>query len=51
MLLWIYFCFYNANVPQNLSDKELEALDTISKNKSLVVQKVNKDNFVMRLFM
>ena len=38
------FRFYNANVPQNLSDKELEALDRLSKNKNLVIQKADKGN-------
>ena len=38
------FHFYNANVPQDLSDKELEALDRLSKNKNLVVQKADKGN-------
>ena len=38
------FRFYNANVPQNLSDEELEALDRLSKNKNLVVQKADKGN-------
>ena len=38
------FHFYNANVPQNLSDEELETLDRLSKNKNLVVQKADKGN-------
>ena len=38
------FPFYNANVPQNLSDKELEALNRLSKNKNLVVHKVDNGN-------
>ena len=33
-----FFRFYNANVPQNLSDEELEALDRLSKNRNLVVK-------------
>ena len=41
------FRFYNANVPQNLSDEELEARDRLSKNKNLVVQKVDKGNSVV----
>ena len=43
------FCFYNANVPQNLSEEELEALDRLSKNKNLVVQKADKGNSVVLL--
>ena len=38
------FCFYNANVPQNLIDEELEALHKLSKNKNVVVQKADKGN-------
>ena len=38
------FRFYNANVPQHLSDEELEALNRLSKNKNLVVQKVENGN-------
>ena len=41
------FRFYNANVPQNLSEEELEALDRLSKNKNLVVQKADKSNSVV----
>ena len=41
------FRFYNANVPQNLSDEELEALDRLSKNKNLLVQKTDKGNSVV----
>ena len=41
------FRFYNANVPQNLSDEELEALDRLSKNKNLLVQKADKGNSVV----
>ena len=36
--------FYNGTVLQNLSDEELEALERLSKNKNLVVQKAHKDN-------
>ena len=36
------FCFYNKNVPQNLSDEGLRALEKISKNNNLVVQKADK---------
>ena len=39
--------FSNANVPQNLSDKEVEALDRLSKNQNLVVQKADKGNSVV----
>ena len=35
------------NVPQNLSDEELEVLEKISKNNILVVQEADKDNFVV----
>ena len=41
------FCFYNANVPQNLSDEVLVALHRLSKNKNVVVQKVDKGNSVV----
>ena len=41
------FHFYNANVPQNLSDEELEALDRLSKNKDLLIQKADKGNSVV----
>ena len=41
------FRFYNANVPQNLSEEELEALDRLFKNKNLVVQKADKSNSVV----
>ena len=37
------FHFYNANVPQNLSNEELEPLDRLSKNQNLVVQKADKE--------
>ena len=38
------FCFYNAKIPQNLSDEELEALEKLSKGNNLVVQKVDQGN-------
>ena len=38
------FCFYNPYVSQNLSDEELEALEKLSENNNLVVQKVGKGN-------
>ena len=41
------FCFYNANIPQNLSDEELEALEKLSKDNNLVVQKTDKGNSVV----
>jgi len=41
------FRFYNANVPQNLSDEELEALEKLSKNNNLIVQKADKGNSVV----
>ena len=41
------FRFYNANVPQNLFDEELEALYWLSKNKNLVVQKADKGDSVV----
>ena len=41
------FWFYNANVLQNLYNQELEALDKLSKNKNLVVQKADKGNSVV----
>ena len=41
------FRFYNANIPQNLSDEELEALEKLSKDNNLVVQKADKGNFVV----
>ena len=41
------FRFCNANDPQNISDKELEALDRLSKTKNLVVQKADKGNSVV----
>ena len=39
--------FYNAYVLQNLYNQELEALDKLSKNKNLVVQKADKGNSVV----
>ena len=45
-----YFHFYNANVPQILSDEELEALDRLSKNKNLVIQKADKGNSMVFFF-
>ena len=39
------FHFYNANVPQNLSNEELESLDRLSKNQNLVFQKADKEWF------
>ena len=41
------FWFYNTNVLQNLYNQELEALDKLSKNKNLVVQKADKGNSVV----
>ena len=41
------FRFYNANVPQNLSDEVLVALHRLSKNKNVVVQKADKGNSVV----
>ena len=41
------FRFYNSNVPQNISDEELKALEKLSKNNSLVDQKADKRNFVV----
>ena len=41
------FHFYNANVPQNLSDEVLVALHRLSKNKNAVVQKADKGNSVV----
>ena len=39
------FHFYNANVPQNLSNEELESVDRLSKNQNLVFQKADKEWF------
>ena len=33
------FFNYNANLPRNLSDEEFEALQNLSKNTNLVIQK------------
>ena len=41
------FRFYNANIPQNLSYEELEALEQLSKDNNLVVQKADKGNSVV----
>ena len=41
------FRFYNANVPQNLSDEELISFDKLSRNNNLVVQKADKSNSVV----
>ena len=41
------FWFYNTNVLENLYNQELEALDKLSKNKNLVVQKADKGNSVV----
>ena len=41
------FRFYNTNVPQNLSDEEFTALENLSKNNNLVVQKADKGNSVV----
>ena len=41
------FRFYDANFPQNLSDEELEALEKLSKDNNLVVQKADKGNSVV----
>ena len=41
------FRFYNANVPQHLSDEELKALEKLSKNNNLVIQKADKGNSVV----
>ena len=38
---------YNANVPQHLSNKEFEALKTLSGNCNLVIQKADKGNSVV----
>ena len=38
------FCNYNTNVPQNLSNAELKALTSLSKNCNLVIQKADKGN-------
>ena len=41
------FCFHKANVPQSLSDEELEALEKLSKNNNLVVQKADQGSSVV----
>ena len=41
------FHFHNATVPQYLSDEVLQALDRLSKNKNLVIQKADKSNSVV----
>ena len=41
------FPFYNAKIPQNLSDEKLEALEKLSKDNNLVVQKADKGNSVV----
>ena len=41
------FHFHNANVPQYLSNGGLDALEKLSKNDNLVVQRVDKDNSVV----
>ena len=41
------FHLYNANVSQNLCDKELEVLEKLSENNDLVVQKGDKGNSVV----
>ena len=38
---------YNKNVPQHLSNEEFLALQNLRKNKSIVIQKFDKDNFVV----
>ena len=38
---------YNNNVPQNLSKEEFTALQNLSKNKDLIIQKSDKGNFVV----
>ena len=40
---------YNANLPRNLSDEKLEALQNLSKNTNLVIQKSDKENKVVIL--
>ena len=41
------FRFYDANPPQNLSDRELEDLKKLSKSNNLVVPKADKGNSVV----
>ena len=38
---------YNNNVPQNLSKEEVTALQNLSKNKSLILQKPDERNSVV----
>ena len=38
---------YNSNVPQNLSYKEFTALQNLSKNEDLIIQKSDKSNSVV----
>ena len=38
---------YNAKLPRNLSDEEFKALQNLSKNINLVVQKSDKGNLVL----
>ena len=38
---------YNAKLPRNLSDEEFKALQNLSKNINLVVQKSDKGNSVL----
>ena len=40
---------YNANVPQHISNEELEALNTPSKNCNLIIQKADKQIKAIRL--
>ena len=42
-----YYRSYNNNVPQNLSKKEFIALQSLSKNKGLIIQKSDKGNSVV----
>ena len=41
------FRFYDANPPQNLSDRELQDLKKLSKSNNLVVPKADKGNSVV----
>ena len=38
---------YNNNIPQNLSNKEFIALQNLSRNKDLIIQKSDKGNSVL----
>ena len=40
---------YNSNVPQNLSNNKLIALQNLSKNKDLIIQKLKDGNSVVIL--